>query len=270
MLLRTTAQTRRELAGEVAIVTGASSGIGAATARELGRRGATVVLAARRIEALEAQARAVRAAGGEALAIRTDVADASQVALLADRATTTFGRVDVLVNNAGAGWSRPLATSPAGDVIALLEVNLLGAMLLTRAVLPGMLERRHGAIVSVGSLSGRVAMEPLYSATKYGLRGFSLALRRQLAGSGVSASLVSPGNVRTAMTTHVGGRLPEPELVATTIADLVTRPQREVVIPGRHYAIALLEQVLPSLADRAYRRRHWSPVKEEEAGTWSS
>jgi short-subunit dehydrogenase len=259
------------LVDEIAIVTGASSGIGAATARELGRRGATVVLAARRVDALEAQAQAIRATGGQALAIPTDVADPAQVTLLADRTMATFGRVDVLVNNAGANWPRSLASSAPDEVIGLLEVNLLGAMLLTRAVLPDMLERRHGAIISVGSLSGRVAMEPLYSATKYGLRGFSLALRRQLAGSGVSVSLVSPGKVRTAMTRHDRARMPEPDLVATTISDLVTHPRREVVIPGRHYAIAWLEQLLPSMADVAYRTRHWSPVEEEEEGaTWKS
>jgi NAD(P)-dependent dehydrogenase (short-subunit alcohol dehydrogenase family) len=197
------------------------------------------------------------------------VTDGAQLTQLAERATATFGRVDVLVNNAGASWSRPLASSPPDEVVRLLELNLLGAMLLTRSVLPGMLERRHGSIISVVSLSGRVAMEPLYSATKYGLRGFSLGLRRQVAGSGVSVSLVSPGKIRTAMTSHLGGRMPGPELVATTIADLVTRPRREVVLPRRHYAIAWLEQLLPSMADVAYRRRHWSPVQEEGL-TWRS
>jgi short-subunit dehydrogenase len=269
-MLREAETPRRALAGEVAIVTGASSGIGAATARELGRRGAVVVLAARRANALEAQADAIRAYGGKALAVPTDVADRRQLTELAERATATFGRVDVLVNNAGANWSRPLASTPPAEMIGLLEVNLLGAMLLTRAVLPGMLERGHGAVISVGSLSGRVAMEPLYSATKYGLRGFSLALRRQLAGSGVSVSLVSPGNVRTAMTAHVKADLPEPEVVATAVADLVAHPRREVVIPGRHYAIAWLEQLLPRMADFTYRRRHWSPVIEEEGATWRS
>jgi short-subunit dehydrogenase len=254
----------------VAIVTGASSGIGAATARELARRGAVVVLAARRVDALEAQAEAIREAGGRTLVIPTDVSDRDQLMDLADRTLTRFGRVDVLVNNAGVSWSRPLASTRPDDLIGVLEVNLLAALLLTRAVLPGMLDRRHGAVITIGSLSGRVAMEPLYSASKYGLRGFSLALRRQLAGTGVSASLVSPGKVRTAMTAHVNADMPEPEVVATAVADLVAHPRREVVIPGRHYAIAWLEQALPRMADLAYRRRHWSPVIDERGATWRS
>src|SRR6266700_7022598 len=101
--------TVRPLLGEVAIVTGASSGIGAATARELGSRGAIVVLAARREERLNAHAQTIRSAGGEALAIPTDMADALQVSALMEETMAAFGRVDVLVNNAGAGWLRPLA-----------------------------------------------------------------------------------------------------------------------------------------------------------------
>jgi short-subunit dehydrogenase len=124
-----------------------------------------------------------------------------------------------------------------------------------------MLRQRRGTIICVGSLSGRVAMEPVYSATKYGLRGFSLSLRRQLAGTGVSVSLVSPGNIRTDMTRHVQGRLPEPRVVADAICDLVRRPRREVIIPRRHTAIAWLEQTSPALADLAHRYRHWSPVQ---------
>jgi NAD(P)-dependent dehydrogenase (short-subunit alcohol dehydrogenase family) len=257
------------LTGEVAIVTGASSGIGAATARELGRRGATVVLAARRVGLLDAQVRSIRQAGGQASAIPADLAEPGDVTMLAKQALAAFGRVDVLVNNAGALWSRPLASSPPDQIAALAQVNLLGAMLLTRAVLPGMLERRHGALIFVCSLSGRVAMEPVYSATKYGLRGFSLALRRQLAGTGVSASAVSPGNINTEMTSHVTGRMPEPSVVATAIADLVRHPRREVVVPARHYAIAWLEQLLPTLADLLHRQRHWSPVREEDSARWT-
>ena len=258
------------LADEVAIVTGASSGIGAATALELGRRGARVVLAARRAERLEANVRAIREEGGEALAIPTDLADATDVQLLVDHAIASFGQVDVLVNNAGAGWSTAVASSAPNSLVGLVEVNLLGAMVLTAAVLPGMLARRHGVIIFVGSLSGRIAMEPVYSATKYGIRGFSLGLRRQLAGTGVSVSLVSPGNIDTAMTMDVDGPMPGPELVAGKIAELIGRPRREVVVPRRHYAIAWLDQTLPGLTDVIHRRRNWSRVREEEPAAWTS
>jgi short-subunit dehydrogenase len=228
-----------------------------------------VVLAARRAAALEAQTEAITGAGGKALPVVADVTDATQVRSLSATAERAFGRVDVLVNNAGVNWLKPLVSSPPGEITGLVSVNLLAPMLLTQAVLPGMLARHHGAVITVGSLSGRVAMEPLYSASKYGLRGFSLALRRQLAGSGVSVSLVSPGNIRTAMTRHVTARMPEPGVVATAIADLVRHPRREVVIPRRHYAIAMLEQVLPGVADLVHQRRHWSPV-QEEAALWTS
>lgn len=267
---RITARTEGSLAGEIAIVTGASSGIGAASACELARRGATVALAARRQEQLNAQAQSIHAAGGEALAIPTDVAEPAQVHVLVERAIATWGRVDVLVNNAGASWRKPAVSSTPDEIIGLVAVNLLGAMLMTRAALPDMLARRHGTIVFVGSVSGRVAMEPMYSATKYGLRGFSLALRRQLAGTGVSVSLISPGNVRTPMTTGVEAHMAEPEVVAKKIAELVRRPRREVVIPRRHYAIAWLEQAVPAVADFVYRWRRWSPVREEEMPVWTA
>lgn len=260
-------RVERSLLGDVAIVTGASSGIGAAVASELGRHGAKVVLAARRADRLEAQAQAIRDAGGEALAVPTDVADATDLQLLVDRAIASFGEVDVLVNNAGAGWTNPVATSAPNALVGLVEVNLLGAMMLTAAVLPGMLARRHGAIIFVGSLSGRVAMEPVYSATKYGVRGFALGLRRQVAATGVSVSLVSPGKIDTAMTRHVQTRMPGPELVAAKVIKLIEHPRREVVIPRHHYAIAWLEQTFPSLTDVIHRRRHWSGVREERAAT---
>jgi NAD(P)-dependent dehydrogenase (short-subunit alcohol dehydrogenase family) len=250
----------RTLEGDVAIVTGASSGIGAATARELARRGARIVLAARRARELEAQAQAIIDAGGEAVAIPTDVADLEQVERLVERAQDAFGQVDVLVNNAGANWTRPVTRTSEDDMVRLLDVNLMGAMLLTRAALPGMLERRYGAIVSVSSVAGSVAIEPLYSATKYGVRGFSFGLRRQLSGSGVTVSLVSPGNIRTEMTRGMDKQMPGPELVAGTIADLIVHPRREVIVPVQHNVLRVMEQAFPGLVDLAFHWRHWSKV----------
>jgi short-subunit dehydrogenase len=245
-----------DLAGEVAIVTGASAGIGAATASELARRGGRVVLAARGARGLEERARSIAAGGGETLAIPTDISDSEQVEQLVARTCDAFGKVDVLVNNAGIGWTKLLVNSTPDEIRQIVDINLTGAVLMTRAVLPGMLERRKGAIVNVCSVCGRVAVEPLYSATKYGIRGFSLSLRRQLAGSDVSVSLVSPGNIRTDMTKDIDEPMAEPEVVAEAIANLIKRPRREVVVPSKHYPVVWLEQGLPSLADFAYRWRH--------------
>ena len=244
------------LAGRVAIVTGASAGIGAATAWELARRGVHVVLAARRPAPLEEQVKAITDRGWEAIGVSTDIADAVQVERLVGRAHDVFGGVDVLVNNAGIGWTKLLVRTSLEEIAGVVEINLTGAILMTRAVLPLMLEQQHGAIINVSSVCGRVAVEPLYSATKYGIRGFSLSLRRQLAGTPVTVSLVSPGNIRTNMTRDIDEPMAEPECVAREIASLITHPRREVVVPRRHYLTVLLEQELPGLADLAYRWRH--------------
>jgi NAD(P)-dependent dehydrogenase (short-subunit alcohol dehydrogenase family) len=199
-------------------VTGSSSGIGAATAREFARHGAHVILAARRVEELAVQVQTITAEGHHALAIPTDITDAAQVTQLVEQILEQFGRVDVLVNNAGIGRLRPFFKEPEEYINQVIDVNLRGAMLMTHAVLPGMLERHHGAIISVASVAGLVALNPLYSGTKFGLRGFSLALRHDLLHRGISVSLVSPGFIDTDM--NKGSRLPmpRPELVARTIA----------------------------------------------------
>jgi NAD(P)-dependent dehydrogenase (short-subunit alcohol dehydrogenase family) len=241
----------RSIEGEVAIVTGASSGIGAATALELGRRGAKVALAARRADELAGVAQAIKQGGGEALVIPTDVTDPGQVERLVRQVTNAYGRVDVLVNNAGIGASGKAAEMPTQEFVQVVNANLMGPMLLTRAVLPGMIARRHGAIISVASVAGHVAVDPLYSATKFGIRGFSLSLRRELHGTGVSASVVSPGFIRTPMTAHRRGRLPGPEIIARAIARLIVHPRRELIVP-RYYAGAVwVERLLPWLVDRA-------------------
>ena len=237
------------LAGKIAIVTGASSGIGAATAFELAHRGAQVVLAARRVNELEAQVNRLTEAGYRAVAIPTDVTDLAQVTRLTEQTLAMFGHVDVLVNNAGIAWRESFIENSTEQISHIVNVNLLGAILSTHAVLPGMLERHSGTIISVASVAAHIAVDPLYCATKFGVRGFSLSLRRELAGSGVSISLVSPGFVRTPLNSHMHLRMPGPELVARAIADLAVKPRREVVVPGFYSALIEVDRLFPWLAD---------------------
>jgi short-subunit dehydrogenase len=241
------------LAGRVALITGASGGIGQATARELARQGASVVLAARRTDLLDALASELDAIGVEALAVPTDLTDSSQIEPLVERALERFGKIDILVNNAGIGTPRSLAKTTSDTIRRELEINLVGAVLLTRAVLPGMLERKRGAIISIASVAGHVAVEPLYSATKFGIRGFSYALRRQLRGSGVNVSVVSPGFIRTPMTRGNRLPMPGPEIVARHIAKLVRKPKREVIVPGIYRVAVWFERYLPWLVDLGVR-----------------
>lgn len=246
----------RSLDGSVVLVTGASSGIGAATATEFGRQAARVVIAARRSGMLEERAREVVEAGGRALAIPTDVTDPAQVSHLVERTSKEFGPVDILVNNAGVNWSRRLAETSPDEVRQVMSVNLLATVQLTLAVLPDMQRRRTGTIISVGSVAGHVPIEPLYSATKFGVRGFSLALRRQLSGSGVSVCLVSPGNIRTEMTRSLDEEMPGPEAVAKAIVRIAKRPRRDLVVPNKYLGVVWLDRVAPGLADAAFSWRH--------------
>lgn len=254
----TTGDKPQTLAQQIAIVTGASSGIGAATAWELAQRGARVVLAARRVAELETQANAISAAGYRAIAIPTDVTDTAQVTHLAQQTIEMFGRVDILVNNAGIALGRSFRDTPIQEITRILNVNLLGAILCTQAILPGMLERHHGSIISVASVAAHLPIDPLYCATKYGLRGFSLSLQRELVNSGVSASIVSPGFVRTPMNEHMPLRMPGPEIIAKAIADLAVHPRREVVVPWFYNLMIAGEHAFPSVADHIIRlTRHY-------------
>jgi len=258
---------QQPLAGEVAIITGASSGIGAATARELAQQGARVVLAARREDELQARVLEIKNQGGEALAVPTDVTNPDDLARLVEQTIAAFGRVDILVNNAGIGLGKPFAKVSSVEIRRIVDVNLLSAMLLSQAVLPGMLERRHGRIISVASVSGSIATDALYSSTKFGLRGFGLGLNRELWGSGVTVSLVSPGFIRTDMTGNRAG-LPGPDVVARAVARLAKHPRREVIVPRFFYVPFVyhlgifLEQLAPWIIDLAYSRRRRRPARQ--------
>lgn len=187
---------KARFAGQVALITGASEGVGAAATRRFAREGADVVLVARREAPLEAIAAEVRALGRRALTVAADVADGAACARAIDRTLETFGRLDVLVNNAGAHARGPFEGRTTDEIATMVDVNVRGPLVLTRLALPA-LRARGGAVVNVASLAGQVPLPDaaVYSATKFALRAFSFALADELRDTGVRVSVVSPGPI---------------------------------------------------------------------------
>jgi len=188
-----------ELKGAVAVVTGASAGIGEATAVAFARRGATVVLAARRKERLEELADRIDRAGGRALALRCDVTDPEQLVRLEAVVREACGGTDVLVNNAGVPGGGPFEDLTYEQIEAIVRVNLLGVAFGTRAFLPGMLARGRGHVVNVASLAGRFAGPgaAVYTATKHAVVALSESLNYETEDRGVLVTAVNPGFVST-------------------------------------------------------------------------
>jgi NAD(P)-dependent dehydrogenase (short-subunit alcohol dehydrogenase family) len=180
--------------------------------------------------------------------------DPAQIQALAAQALTSFGRVDLLVNNAGVGGEgRAFRSADTDAVETLLAVNLRAPMLLTRALLPQMIERRSGSIVFVGSVAGRIAIpgSAIYSATKYGLRGFAHALRREVARHQIGVTLIAPGFIDTAMTRSMRG-IPKssPIVIARAIADAATRPRRTLTVPWYYELPIAIDGWFPWISDR--------------------
>ncbi len=189
-----------KLSGRTAIVTGASSGIGAATARALAGAGASVALAARRVERLDALRKEIESEGGRALAVRTDVSRRGEVDTLAEAALDAFGRIDILVNNAGVMPLAPLRERRVEEWDRMIDVNVKGVLYALAAVLPTMLEQGGGHIVNVGSVAGRRPFPggTVYSATKFAVRSISAGIHKELSASeGIRVTDIEPGVVDT-------------------------------------------------------------------------
>lgn len=189
----------RRFEGKTVIVTGASSGIGEAASRMFAAEGASVVLAARRLASLEKIAAEIAAEGGVAMAHALDVCDAGACMQLLEAAEARFGAVHILVNNAGYNHRGAVEEAPAEELARIVDVNLKAPVVLTRLALPYLRRAGKSAIVNVASLAGRIPLpyEATYSATKFGLRGFTFALAEELEGTGITVSAVSPGPVST-------------------------------------------------------------------------
>jgi NAD(P)-dependent dehydrogenase (short-subunit alcohol dehydrogenase family) len=234
----------------VVIVTGASSGIGRATALRLARAGTTVVLAARRAAELE---KAAAEMAGHAVVVPTDVRDPAAVTALVERATAVTGRLDGLVNNAGVGGVHSIMADEAA-IAAMIDINLMAPIRLMRAVIPIMRAQGSGAIVNIGSVAGEVGISGTYSATKFGLRGLTDSVRRELAGTGIAVSLVEPGYIATDFNRDRKG-LPGPEIVAAAVERALSRPRRRIVVPYKYRPAITLAAMLPSVTDRIYAGR---------------
>lgn len=189
-----------DLSGRVAIVTGASSGIGEATARELARAGAHVALAARRLDRLIATASEIgEQDGGNAIAVECDVRDASQVESLVIQTLKEFGQIDALINNAGVMPLSPIARLHVDDWHEMVDINITGVLNGVASVLPHMLERGSGHIINVSSVAGRLVFPgaAVYCGTKHFVHAFSDGLRAELGQKGIRVTIVAPGYVAT-------------------------------------------------------------------------
>jgi NADP-dependent 3-hydroxy acid dehydrogenase YdfG len=192
------------MAERVAVVTGASSGIGEATAKALAREGYAVALGARREERINELAEEISSAGGEAIAVATDVAAKESATALIHRAHNELGSVDVLVNNAGVMLLGPILGADVEEWERMVHVNLLGLLYCTHAALPIMQQQGRGHIVNVSSVAGRVASlgSGVYNATKWGVGAFSESLRQEGVNYGVRVTIVEPGFVETELQGH--------------------------------------------------------------------
>lgn len=258
---------RRDIANSRAIVTGASSGIGCAVARELARQGADLVIAARRLDRLEDLAAEIRGLGRRAEVVAGDVTDGGVRSSLLERAERVFGGLDILVNNAGVAALGRFEDANPDRLRQIFEVNFFSLVELTRAALPVLKRGRRPIVVNIGSILGHVAIPHLseYSAAKFAVRGFSDALRAELHGSGVDVLLVSPATVETeiwermleatAPTAWRSSRGLTPAAVATATVRAIRHGRREV-LPGLEAKIFhLIHRAWPSVVAWALARR---------------
>ncbi|HEX9180895.1 MAG TPA: SDR family oxidoreductase [Burkholderiales bacterium] len=248
------------------LITGAGSGIGRALALELARRGARLVLVGRNRERLVQAASEIRGLKGDAFVCVLDLAGSAGHDAAVGFCAEELGGLDILVNNAGTVGFGDFATQQPSEIDNLVRTNLTGPLLLTRAALPGMIARGQGQIVNVGSTFGAIAFAHFaaYSATKFALRGFSEALRRELEGTGVSVTYISPRATRTGanpeavyrITEQAGNAVDTPEAIAPRIAAAIESGRRELQIGAPESVFTRINALFPRIVDAALRKQN--------------
>lgn len=257
---------RAGLAGRVIVVTGASAGIGEAIALRAGRGGAAVVLSARRAEKLEALVPIIERSGGRALAVPGDVSRRDDMFALVDRTLAAFGRIDVMICNAGFGYHGPFETTPAAVIDRLVQVNLMGTFHAAQAALVAMRGQDRGHIIAVSSIVGRrgIGGSAVYSATKAAQLAFIESLRSDCIGTGIHASAVLPVSTVTEFhaaierdfghTVHGSGPRQSADDVAAAVIDCILSPRAEVYPYRLARWLSVLNVIAPATTDRLVRR----------------
>ncbi len=254
----------RSLEGKVVLITGASSGFGEEVAVLFAQEGCKLVLAARRMDRLQALAAKIQDNGGEAIAIPVDVVNLVDIQNMVESTIDLYGQIDILFNNAGIGrvdWFENF--SAERDIQMLVHVNLISLMQVTHAVLPHMLKRGEGHIINMSSVAGLIPAPLIttYAASKHGVRAFTDALRREVTPLGITISGIYPGPAKTEFGSHIGkneayaatknivrSRMTS-EYVASRVLDVALRPRRSLIIPW-HYRIAFaFEMLFPVMMD---------------------
>jgi len=218
--------------GKVVVITGASSGLGEATARHLSAEGAIVVLGARRVDRIKALADQLSGKGGKALAVQTDVTQVDQVKQLVDEAVKTYGRIDVMINNAGLMPHSPLERLKINDWERMIDVNLKGVLYGIAAALPYMKQQRSGHIINVSSVAGHKVRpgSAVYAATKAAVRVISEGLRQEVKPYNIRTTVISPG----ALATELPNSITEPD-----IADNIRKFVSDIALPAESFARAV-------------------------------
>jgi short-subunit dehydrogenase len=253
----------KKLDGQVAIVTGASAGIGEASARWLAREGARVVMAARRLDRLDQVKREIEAAGGIGMSVAADITSDDDRKRLVRETVEKFGRIDALVNNAGYGQRGPIETVPVENIRQNFETNLFSLIALTQLVIPVMREQGSGRIINISSVAGRIArpLSSVYDATKHALEAISDGLREELAPFGIEVVIIEPGFIITEFL-QVANEVSRPVVeqegpYAPFFAGLSAGFQRMRKIAGRPDDIA--ELVVKAMATARPRTRYAAP-----------